>query len=274
MEDAYVFGVDFGKDPDIETDDRTKYVLLSLQEKFVFWRGFFDVHGVVRKEHEDGQYVCKIHIEDSFLQNEFENTFKIPYVKYMKMYFHIYGINCLEFLHTLYDKAPMLSNANVQAYHAMLYDWQPSNVSGVPKCKFLKTLSNASMPTKAHVSDSGYDLQLVQHVKTENGVDFFDTGIAIQPPMGYYFELVARSSLAKTGYILANSIGVIDASYTGSIKVALIKVCKEAHDIQLPARLVQLIPRRFFHLQMEETTTLDMTQRNIGGFGSSGGSHE
>jgi deoxyuridine 5'-triphosphate nucleotidohydrolase len=274
MDTAYIFGVDFGKDPDVETDDRTRYTLLSLHDKLMFWRGYFDVHGVVRREHEDGQYVCKLHIEDMFLQNEFINTFNIPFIKYMNMYFHIHGINCLEFLHTLYDNAPMSSNANIQAYHTMLYDWKPSNMTGVPKCKFMKTLSNAYIPTKAHVSDSGYDLQLVEYVKTVNGVDFFDTGISIQPPMGFYFELVARSSLTKTGYVLANSIGIIDASYTGSIKVALMKVCKEAPNIQLPARLVQLIPRRFIHLQMEETTNFDKTQRDTGGFGSSDSNHE
>jgi dUTP pyrophosphatase len=133
----------------------------------------------------------------------------------------------------------------------------------------MKTLTNAYLPTKAHISDSGYDLQLVKYLKTENGVQFYDTGIAVQPSVGYYFEVVARSSLAKTGYVLANSIGIIDASYTGSIKVALIKICKDAPDIQLPARLVQLIPRQFIHLCMQETSSFDKTIRNDGGFGSS-----
>ena len=107
-------------------------------------------------------------------------------------------------------------------------------------------------------------------MKEENGMILYDTGIAVQPPMGYYFELVGRSSISKTGYIVANSIGIIDASYTGSLKVALIKVNKDAPDIQLPARIVQLIPRQLIHLDAIEVEDLNDTTRAEGGFGSSG----
>ena len=98
----------------------------------------------------------------------------------------------------------------------------------------------------------------------------YDTGIAVQPPWGYYFELVGRSSISKTGYIVANSVGIIDASYTGSLKVALIKINKDAPDLELPARLVQLIPRQLVHMEAIEVNDLAHTQRAGGGFGSTG----
>jgi deoxyuridine 5'-triphosphate nucleotidohydrolase len=270
MEQPYVLGINYGRDPDIENDDRKKYTQLSKDDKMNFWRGYFDVHGVIKKNYHEGTYFCKIQIQDVFLQTEFFELFEIPVISTENNNYLIQGINTLEFLHQLYSMSQDWSNANAGMYQNLLYGWKPINALGTPKCKFMKTLETAYIPNKAHVSDSGYDLQLVKHLKTENGVEFYDTGIAIQPPLGYYFELVARSSLSKTGYILANSIGIIDASYTGSIKVALIKVCRDAPDIQLPARLVQLIPRQFLHLPMYEVSDFNKTRRDDGGFGSSG----
>jgi dUTP pyrophosphatase len=271
MDNAYILGSNFGRDPDIQNDDRQRYTALTSDEKLTFWRGYFDMHGTIRKDFEERQYICRFSIFDPFLQPEFEKVFDIPFTKTNETV-QINGINCVEFLYKLYDHVPFLSNFNAHTFHNILYGWKPSGSVGTPRCKFMKTLDDACPPTKAHVSDSGYDLQLVQHVKTENDVEFYDTGIAVQPPVGCYFELVARSSLAKTGYVLANSVGVIDASYTGSIKVALIKVCKDAPNIKLPARLVQLIPRQFIHLPMQEVITFDKTSRNEGGFGSTGSS--
>lgn len=270
MEYAYSLGSNFGKDQDIVVDDKQRYLCLSIVDKLQFWRGYFDLHGITRKDHEEGQYVCKLKLPDIFLQVQFKEVFKMPYdFNSNDATITIQGINCLEFLYMLYDNVHSLSNVNAQYLQNFLYGWTHSCAFDIPKCRFIKTHRDAYTPSKAHISDSGYDLHLLTHIKTENGVQFYDTCIAIQPPIGYYFELVARSSLAKTGYILANSIGIIDASYTGSIKVALIKVCKDAPDLKLPARLVQLIPRQFLHLSMQETNNFNRTTRDDGGFGSS-----
>lgn len=101
-------------------------------------------------------------------------------------------------------------------------------------------------------------------------MSWYDTGVAVQPPPGMYFELVGRSSIAKTGYMLANNIGIIDAEYTGTIMVALAKIRPDAEEIALPCRLVQLIPRRVHHLEPLEVEELIATSRGQGGFGSSG----
>ena len=269
MEKPYVFGMNFGKDVDAHNDDADLYLQLTYKEKLTFWRGYFDVHGNVRKDYAEGQFTCKVKIMDTFLINEFQTLFQIPSAfDSQNSVFHFQGINVLEFLHQLYEHTHPSSNINAKLYNDMLYGWQPTNIIGTPVCKFWKTLEDAVAPIKVHISDSGYDLQLIRYLKTENGVDFYDTGIAVQPPIGYYFDLVARSSLAKTGYVLANSVGIIDASYTGSIKVALIKACNHAPDLKLPARIVQLIPRKYIHLPMQETTVYEKTQRNDGGFGS------
>ena len=133
---------------------------------------------------------------------------------------------------------------------------------------FKKVHPDAVAPHKTHESDSGYDLVLVQHLQTEMGVSWYDTGIAVQPPDGYYFEVYGRSSIARTGYMLANNVGIIDSSYRGTIRVALVKVNPNAPDLTLPCRLVQLVPRAFIHLVPQQADSLDDTPRGDGGFGS------
>ena len=70
--------------------------------------------------------------------------------------------------------------------------------------------------------------------------------------------------------MLANNVGIIDRTYTGSIIVPLIKVDPTKPDLELPSRLVQIIPRPIIHMDVVNVDSLNTTQRNSGGFGSSG----
>lgn len=135
--------------------------------------------------------------------------------------------------------------------------------------KYIKKLPDAQAPFKSRMSDSGYDLTLLKLVKKVNNVEFYDTGIAIEPPYGMYFDLVGRSSISKSGYILANNMGVIDQSYRGNIIVPLIKIDNSFPDLVLPNRLVQIIPRQIQHLYPIELMELSETERSDKGFGSS-----
>jgi dUTP pyrophosphatase len=125
-------------------------------------------------------------------------------------------------------------------------------------------------PFKKRVSDSGFDLYLIKLLKVEGNLYFFDTGVRVSPPAGFYFDLVPRSSIYKSGFILANSVGIIDMTYRGTIKVPLIKIRKDKELPELPWRAVQLIPRRFYPLEAEMVESLDRTLRGEGGFGSTG----
>ena len=83
--------------------------------------------------------------------------------------------------------------------------------------------------------------------------------------------MVPRSSIIKSGYILANSVGVIDQGYTGEILVPLLKVDENQPDLELPKVMVQLIPRRWYHFSIKEGEKgLNETSRGQGGFGSTG----
>jgi dUTPase len=86
----------------------------------------------------------------------------------------------------------------------------------------------AEVPSRAHATDSGYDLTFIGVHKIVRDVIFFKTGISVQPPRGYYFESVPRSSISKLPLAMANSVGIIDESYTGEIFVPV----RVMHSIQ------------------------------------------
>lgn len=278
---AYTSGAEFKSE--FDDDVREIFNALSYPDKIAYIRGYFDVNGNITKSLLNPTVSLKTN--DREFSTVVQDTITVPCIVTDKG-LEYNGINVVEFLHMLYKDARYINfNHKYAAYRSLLYCWEPSFVThtymlNALSCfqyrgegmafKFTKTLENAVSPQKAHITDTGYDLCIVEKVKEENGMILYDTGIAVQPPMGYYFELVGRSSISKTGYIVANSIGIIDASYTGSLKVALIKINKDVPDIVLPARIVQLIPRQLFHLDAIEVDDINDTTRAEGGFGSSG----
>lgn len=248
--------------------------------KVIFIRGYFDANGILLKNVHN--LTCSIKCQEVSFLSDIHYIIGLPSVLENNVLCYT-GLNVIEFLHCIYKDATYPKfNYKFATYRELLYYWTPNtrfqqhphgtlNYHGDGMCfRYMKTLPDAIAPCKAHVSDTGYDLCLVKKIKEENGCIMYDTGIAVQPPFGMYFELVPRSSISKTGYIFANSIGIIDASYTGSLRVALIKVSKDAKELELPCRIAQLIPRQLIHLDAIEVENLDGTKRGEGGFGSSG----
>jgi len=130
--------------------------------------------------------------------------------------------------------------------------------------------AEAVIPTKSRPSDSGYDVTLIAERRRINEVILYGTGLIVQPPEGYYFDVVARSSIIKTGHMLANNVGIIDRAYRGELLVPLVKLDSDAPSLELPVRLVQLIPRPIVHFSVELVDDLTYTSRGPGGFGSTG----
>lgn len=128
----------------------------------------------------------------------------------------------------------------------------------------------AVLPSKERISDSGYDLTLINVKKQMGLVVLYGTGIKVQTPLGWYLDVVPRSSIIKRGYLLANNVGVIDQTYRGEIMVPLLKVDPSAQDLELPARVAQLILRPVVHFPVIEREELVQTERGEGGFGSTG----
>ena len=174
--------------------------------------------------------------------------------------YNIRGANALDYLMnsgdlSIRDKMNMITKGSVDVpFKYVLTD--PQN--GIP-------------PQRARPSDSGFDLSIIAIRKKIGNMVMYGTGVAVQPPTGFYFDLVPRSSIIKKGYMLANSIGIIDQAYTGEIMVPLVKIDPEAPDLELPQKLVQLIPRKWYGLVPTPVDTLVNTSRADGGFGSTNG---
>jgi dUTP pyrophosphatase len=169
------------------------------------------------------------------------------------------GSECIDFLNKLHADSRGLVR-NTVAFHALV----PSVC-----IRISKTRTDSVMPFKARLSDVGYDLCVVAFVKQLTpDTALYDTGISIAIDHGWYTEIVPRSSLSKTGYTLANSIGIIDNGYRGSLKIALTRG-KFAKDIEYPFRCCQLIVRKQYWANiLEIDSPLESTTRQTGGFGS------
>jgi len=177
------------------------------------------------------------------------------------------GVSESEVDEEIYNEYMTLSN-----YQHIYYDCENDNLHyRLPKSTFILNDVNAVKPTKSRASDVGYDLTIIKSSKriTEN-IIMFDTGVIVTPSYGFYFEIVPRSSLSKSGYMLANSIGIIDPSYQGTLKIVLIKIDDELPDIELPFKCCQLILRKMIHYELNEVSkdNLIETNRSSGGFGS------
>jgi len=136
--------------------------------------------------------------------------------------------------------------------------------------KFKKLSENSYPPEKKRSSDSGYDVYAVEFepVNEREGIYFADMKLAIQPPEGWYFELIGRSSLPLNNLHFLGGVGVIDKTYTGSIKMLVQKIESSKPLPELPFKCGQLIPRQFAHFETINVDELDDTERGTDGFGS------
>lgn len=130
------------------------------------------------------------------------------------------------------------------------------------------------LPSRGHPSDAGLDLTAMSFEELRPGVFAFDTGISVQAGEGYYCEVLPRSSIVKTDFIQANSVGVIDPDYRGRIKVVLRYLGPGEGGEQagglVGRRIAQLLVRRCVQVRIEEAVDLEETARGGGGFGSTG----
>lgn len=144
----------------------------------------------------------------------------------------------------------------------------------IPELKIKCHYPGMPVPQKAHASDSGLDLTLIQVIEKRDNIFFFDTGISIEPPAGYYTELYPRSSIYKHDFIMTNSVGVIDAGYRGILYMPMRYLGdgdgKTAAESLVGSRIGQLVLKKLEPFEISITEQLSESERGEGGFGSSG----
>ena len=136
----------------------------------------------------------------------------------------------------------------------------------------------AIMPQYAYTDDVGLDVTVIRY-QCKSKIYFFDTGLCVEPPDGYYIELLPRSSIVWKGWIMPNSVGVIDPNYRGTLQIPLRWLGEggqEQADNQAKAllgeRIAQIIIRPIIKVQPIQVTQqeLSTSDRGQGAFGSSG----
>lgn len=129
----------------------------------------------------------------------------------------------------------------------------------------------ALMPNRAHDPDGGADLfcpdgmELV--IEPGKSVEI-DTGVHMAIPVGYAGLLVSKSGLNVKHGIL--STGLVDAGYTGSIRVKLYNHGHEAYTVREGDKISQIVILPVLLCGFEQVESLEETERGDGGFGSTG----
>lgn len=166
--------------------------------------------------------------------------------------------------------------------------------------KVKRLTDTATIPTKAHENDLGWDLYADEDVYLYIGeIKKIKTGIALELPEGYGALIQDRSSMGSKGITKVG--GVIDNGYKGEILVCLtnintnsilqylvsylinsytdnmeelvkqsLKLSQDVHHIKRGDKIAQLILVPTVQTQIKEVENLTQTDRADKGFGSSG----
>lgn len=80
---------------------------------------------------------------------------------------------------------------------------------------------DAKLPTYAHLGDAGMDIYTVEDLKLAPGeTKLVPTGIKVNIPLGYELQVCPKSGRSsKLKLRIANAPGIVDANFTGEIKV-------------------------------------------------------
>ena len=144
----------------------------------------------------------------------------------------------------------------------------------------------AKMPTRAHPWDAGLDLytpvdvtvpgctilgwvkEFVLGGSADVGCATIDTLVHAEIPEGMVGFIKSKSGLnVKHGL---TGEGVIDAHYTGSIKVKLYNHSRHPYHFKAGDKIAQLVIVPCLLPELEVVDSLEETDRGDGGFGSTG----
>ncbi|KAA8497331.1 Deoxyuridine 5'-triphosphate nucleotidohydrolase [Porphyridium purpureum] len=241
-----------------------------------FMRGVFDACGKISDQASSETPACAFQPGLAPLARAYADRLGVPYnvMADGEVWFHF--SNCIDLLGRMYLHCGERVLKSKHQHFLRWITWASMLLSRsaarLPECQVFRSDPAAIIPSKSKVSDVGYDLTVIKVAKQlRSNVTLYDTGIRIRMKHGIYCEVAPRSSLSKSGYMLANSVGIIDASYNGNLFVALVKVDPDAPELPLPFRCCQLIFRYQVHAQICEVPHMfDDTARGHGGFGSTG----
>jgi dUTP pyrophosphatase len=132
------------------------------------------------------------------------------------------------------------------------------------------------LPLPRYMSEGASGMDLHAAVQEEltippGQVRLVPSGIHIALPHGYEAQVRPRSGLAlKRGVTVLNSPGTVDSDYRAEVGVILANLGAEPFVVARGMRIAQMVIARVQHPRVVEVEELDETDRNMGGFGSTG----
>ena len=144
--------------------------------------------------------------------------------------------------------------------------------------KIKKLHEDAKIPSYSKPGDAGLDLTAIDDGimvhESATGVESYieySTGLAIEIPEGYVGLIYPRSSITVKALMLKNGVGVVDSSYRGPIKLRFARFSSVPENLyHKEDRIGQLIIQQIPFIELVEVKELEVSERNEGGFGSSG----
>jgi len=132
----------------------------------------------------------------------------------------------------------------------------------------MKMAAKAKLPSKGSWFSAGHNLYALKDVLIPaRGQKLIGTGIAIGIPQGTYARIAPQSGLTYKESIGIGG-GVIDANYTGEVKVIMMNHGKKRYQVQEGDRIAQMIIEKIDMSGMMEVDHLPITDRGNKGFGS------
>lgn len=132
---------------------------------------------------------------------------------------------------------------------------------------------DAQVPTYAHDTDAAADLYAMedQIIPPHSYGNKIRTGVKIQLPEGWLAFILPRSSIgAKTPLRLSNSVGLIDSGYRGELGILYDNISGGSYSIKAGDRIAQLLIMPSDRFKANVVDILTDSDRNEGGFGSTG----
>uniref|UniRef100_A0A6C0AMT0 dUTP diphosphatase n=1 Tax=viral metagenome TaxID=1070528 RepID=A0A6C0AMT0_9ZZZZ len=126
----------------------------------------------------------------------------------------------------------------------------------------LKVVVSRDPTQVATLTPLGVKARMVQYSKMDDEVTILED---------CHFTLEPRSSIYKTGFIMANGRGIIDKTYRGELMAPMISVGSNLTSVTAGTRLFQVIaPALGYISEVAYVDSLPETVRGSGGFGSTG----
>lgn len=159
-------------------------------------------------------------------------------------------------------------------------------------------INGSSILEPQHEGDAGYDVIAFSEPNIVGDevdkyfysrIDYieYDTNLILAPDKGVHTLVFPRSSISNKNLVLANSVGLIDNGYRGTVKIRF-KYIAQPQDFVLcdngdfivevdykriyaqGDRIAQLVFSETLPVKLKDDQRIDLTDRNTGGFGSTG----